>query len=61
MNAAGLIFKQKRITNRAMARKRLDEGRLGWCAECQGDIDLERLEAEPEATLSLNCHAKRQK
>lgn len=58
MAKAGVNFKQKRITELAIAKQRLDEGRFGWCAECQGDIDLERLEAAPESIL---CHACQQK
>lgn len=57
---AAVVRKQQRILGLHAARMRLDEGKFGWCVGCLEDIELERLEAAPEATLCLSCSAKRQ-
>lgn len=58
---AAVVRKQQRIMALHGARVRLHEGTFGWCVSCMKDIELERLEATPEATLCLACRAKRQK
>ncbi|MDP1591712.1 MAG: TraR/DksA C4-type zinc finger protein [Prosthecobacter sp.] len=55
---AAVARKQQRILDLHAARMRLDEGKFGWCVVCVEDIEIERLEAAPEATLCLACSAK---
>lgn len=57
---AAVSRKQQRIMELHGARMRLEEGRYGWCSKCLGDIELERLEAAPEAVLCLACAVKKQ-
>jgi DnaK suppressor protein len=42
------------------ARRRLDEGNFGFCADCDEMIALPRLQAWPEATLCLGCQSARE-
>jgi len=56
---ASVAAKQKRILDLTAARLRLDEGRFGWCAECQEDIEMERLAAAPETVFCRVCATKR--
>lgn len=43
----------------ALARQR--EGKYGICEECGRDIDPERLQARPEATLCIDCQRERER
>jgi DnaK suppressor protein len=52
---AAVRFKEQRIPALLAARRRLDEGTFGTCAKCLEDIELERLEVSPEATLCKKC------
>ena len=40
------------------ALQRLDEGTYGTCARCDREIDIERLEALPYATLCITCQSE---
>ncbi|MFO1507514.1 MAG: RNA polymerase-binding protein DksA [Lysobacterales bacterium] len=42
------------------ALKRIEEGRYGYCEETDEEIGLERLEARPIATLSLDAQERRE-
>lgn len=37
------------------ALERLEEGSYGICDECEGEIDLERLQALPYVTTCIDC------
>ncbi len=43
------------------ALKRLDEGTYGLCIDCGEEIQPERLEIIPYATLCVNCQSKNEK
>ena len=55
---------RKLISKIDAALRRIDEGEYGYCAETGEPIALERLEARPTATLSLEAqerHERREK
>ena len=55
---------RKLISKIDAALRRIDEGEYGYCAETGDPISLERLEARPTATLSLEAqerHERREK
>ena len=37
------------------ALRRINDGDFGACEECEGDIEVRRLEARPTATLCVSC------
>jgi len=39
------------------ALARMNEGRYGPCADCRGEIGLERLRREPAATRCIDCQS----
>ncbi len=41
------------------AKRRLDEGTYGQCAECGQPINAERLQVLPYATLCIRCQSKK--
>jgi RNA polymerase-binding protein DksA len=43
------------------ARRRLDDGTYGICADCGAAIDFERLRAEPAAARCVECQARHEK
>lgn len=43
------------------ALKRIDDGSYGACDECGAKIDLERLEAIPEATFCIECQKQKER
>jgi RNA polymerase-binding protein DksA len=43
------------------ALERAREGKYGFCAECGNPIPKARLEARPEATLCIDCQARRER
>lgn len=43
------------------ARKRMAAGNYGMCADCGGEIEIERLFAFPEAMRCTRCQAQREK
>ena len=52
MNRAQLSVRLQQID---AALRALDAGRYGKCNRCKQDIELERLQALPEAPLCLDC------
>ncbi|WP_297900665.1 RNA polymerase-binding protein DksA [Metallibacterium sp.] len=51
---------RKLIAKIDKALRRIEEGRYGFCEETDEDIGLERLEARPIATLSLDAQERRE-
>ena len=43
------------------ARQRITEGEIGICADCAGDIALERLIANPVAERCVTCESRRER
>lgn len=43
----------------AEARKRIEAGTYGTCLICGGDIDVERLEIQPDAVACMPCLRRR--
>lgn len=43
------------------AAQRLDEGTYGLCADCGGEIELERLFARPGTTRCIACQRRHEK
>lgn len=52
---AAVALKFRRITALEAARLRLDDGTYGFCENCGGEVEYERLEAAPEATRCSDC------
>ena len=44
-----------------LALSRLDDGTYGICAECEGEIPLERLEAKPAVSLCTACQEAKER
>lgn len=42
------------------ALRRIDQGDFGYCASCEEQIDLERLEARPVTTMCITCKEKQE-
>ncbi len=51
---------RKLISKIDKALRRIEEGRYGYCEETDEEIGLERLEARPIATLSLDAQERRE-
>lgn len=51
---------RKLIAKIDKALRRIEEGRYGYCEETDEEIGLERLEARPIATLSLDAQERRE-
>ncbi len=51
---------RKLISKIEKALRRIEEGRYGYCEETDEEIGLERLEARPIATLSLDAQERRE-
>lgn len=43
------------------ALKRIETGGFGICLDCNEDIDNERLDAIPEATLCIDCQRQKER
>ena len=43
------------------ALRSIEKGKYGICERCGKDIDPERLEVRPDATLCINCQAEVEK
>jgi DnaK suppressor protein len=59
--AQGLLKRlviRKRKIEAALAR--FDSGTFGLCCACQGDVEPERLKADPAAVFCQECAAERQ-
>jgi len=59
MAKAAVLRKQQRIIALEEARHRLDTGTFGLCTLCLQDIELDRLQAAPEATVCKLCSTGR--
>jgi DnaK suppressor protein len=56
--ALGLKARQQQALSRVRnALKAVAAGTYGQCRRCQGPIAIERLEAQPDATLCVTCAA----
>jgi DnaK suppressor protein len=51
---------RKLISKIDKALRRIEEGRYGYCEETDEEIGLERLDARPIATLSLDAQERRE-
>lgn len=52
----GLMDNERVILNQIEeALGKIEEGTYGYCSRCRQEIDLERLEALPYATMCINC------
>jgi len=51
---------RKLISKIEKALRKIEEGRYGYCEETDEEIGLERLEARPIATLSLDAQERRE-
>ncbi|MEJ2471902.1 MAG: TraR/DksA C4-type zinc finger protein [Desulfuromonadales bacterium] len=51
---------QTRLTRVEAALRRLTKGDYGWCVECEEEIGIDRLRAQPEAPFCLSCQASRE-
>ena len=49
---------QDRLNGIDAALQRIDAGTYGVCSNCGAEIPLERLKAQPEAELCLDCFEK---
>lgn len=50
-----------RIERVERAYRLLETGRYGVCEDCGADIDRDRLEAVPDATLCIDCQRRRER
>ena len=58
MAKAGLRRQRERLAALESALLRMDEGSYGFCARCDDEIELERLQEQPEALLCQACARK---
>jgi DnaK suppressor protein len=60
--AVGLLDLQERERLRrvASALHRIEIGTYGYCASCGGEIHPDRLKAEPDALLCIDCKRRRE-
>jgi len=61
MLAANRAAAQRRRQQVDAALRRMLEGEYGECASCGEDIDLRRLDAQPEAPLCVACQSLRER
>lgn len=54
-NAALIAVLERRLSDIAAAMRALDKGTYGICDRCGKQIELERLEVKPDATLCVAC------
>jgi len=54
-NAALIVVLERRQIDIETALKAIEKGDYGVCTRCGNDIEIERLEVKPDATLCLNC------
>ena len=48
------------LTKTRQALLRIRDGVFGVCVDCEGDIELKRLEAKPTANLCLECQRQQE-
>jgi len=54
-NAALIAVLERRLSDIETALRSIDKGQYGTCERCGKQIELERLEVKPDATLCLSC------
>jgi len=54
-NAALIAVLERRLSDIEAALRSIDKGQYGTCERCGKQIELERLEVKPDATLCLSC------
>jgi len=54
-NAALIAVLERRLSDIESALRSIDKGQYGTCERCGKQIELERLEVKPDATLCLSC------
>ena len=54
-NAALIAVLERRLSDIETALRSIEKGQYGTCERCGKQIELERLEVKPDATLCLSC------
>jgi len=54
-NAALIVVLERRLKDIETALKSMDKGEYGLCTRCGNQIEPERLEIKPDATLCVSC------
>jgi DnaK suppressor protein len=54
-NAALIAVLERKLSDIDTALRSIEKGRYGTCERCGNQIELERLEVKPDATLCLSC------
>ncbi len=60
-NVALLTQLEHKLEGVQMALRSIEKGKYGKCERCGKDIDPERLEVRPDATLCISCQAEVEK
>lgn len=60
-DAAGEMRDHAELQAIDAALRRLADGSYGVCTDCGGEVDLERLRAEPEAARCIDCQRRHEK
>lgn len=54
------LQERERLRRVASALHRIENGTYGYCASCGGEIHPDRLKAEPDALLCIDCKRRRE-
>jgi RNA polymerase-binding protein DksA len=54
-NAALIAVLERKLSDIDTALRSIEKGQYGTCERCGRQIELERLEVKPDATLCLSC------
>lgn len=54
-NAALIAVLERKLSDIDTALRSIDKGQYGTCERCGKQIEIERLEVKPDATLCLSC------
>jgi RNA polymerase-binding protein DksA len=54
-NAALIAVLERKLSNIDTALRSIEKGQYGICERCGRQIEVERLEVKPDATLCLSC------
>lgn len=54
-NAALIAVLERKLSDIDSALRSIEKGQYGTCERCGRQIELERLEVKPDATLCLSC------
>jgi len=54
-NAALIAVLERKLSDIDTALRSIEKGQYGTCERCGKQIELERLEVKPDATLCLSC------